>query len=570
VRAVTRPNTDDDARTVQLAFLGGLDEIGKNMLAIRCGNDMLVIDAGLTFPEEEMLGIDIVIPDFSYVVENREYLRGIVITHGHEDHTGALPYLLGRVPCPVYGTRLTIGLVEEKLKEHGLGLPEGSRAIRPGDRVKAGALSAEFFHVNHSIPGSVGVIIDTPFGSIVHTGDFKFDHSPVDGEVTEFHRLAGVGQRGALALLSDSTNAEEPGYTPSERVVGAAMESIFRTAPGRVLVATFASNVHRIQQVFDAAAALGKKVAVCGRSMEKVVDVAAGLGYLRVPPHTHVRLEETSKLPAAETILLTTGSQGEPLSALSRIATHEHKRVEIMPGDIVIIAATPIPGNEKLVARTVDLLFKRGAHVIYQESSGVHVSGHASREELKLMLGLVRPRFFIPVHGEHRHLVHHRNMAVEAGIPPDNIFVLENGSLLTFALRGGEVTASAEGTVTAGSVLVDGLGVGDVGSIVLRDRRQLGTDGIVVAVLAVRSADGVIVGGPDVVSRGFVYVRESEELLELARTKVRDTLAKYREAGREDWTAAKNQVRDALAKFLFERTGRRPMVVPVVLELDTE
>ncbi len=588
------------ASKVQVTFLGGLGEIGKNMLAVRSGDDMIVVDAGLTFPEEEMLGIDIVIPDFSYVVENKDLLRGIFITHGHEDHTGALPYLLGRVSCPVYGTRLTMGLIEEKLKEHGLSLPEESRSIRPGDRVAAGSLTVEFFRVNHSIPGAVGIIIETPQGPIVHTGDFKFDYTPVDGEVTDFQRLAEAGQHGVLALLSDSTNAEEAGYTRSERVVGQVLEDIFRNAPGRVLVATFASNVHRIQQVFTAAAALGKKVAVTGRSIERVVDVAAGLGYLNVPGDTRIRLDELGKYPASECVLLTTGSQGEPLSALTRIATDDHKRVEIIPDDLVVIAASAIPGNEKLVGRTVNHLFRRGARVIYQESTGVHVSGHASQEELKMMISLIRPRFFIPIHGEYRHLVHHRDLAVGVGVQPENALVLENGATVEFYDQDGEVRAYVDRHVPAGSVMVDGLGVGDVGNIVLRDRRQLGADGIMVVVLSVAKEDGHIVSGPEVISRGFVYVRSSEELLEEARAKARETVERCLEGaevpalasvsssasassggaaeGEEgsgeagarvaaDWGAVKNQVRDVLAKHLYEKTGRRPIIVPVILEV---
>jgi len=543
--------------------LGGLGEIGKNMMAIRYGDDILVIDCGLMFPEEELLGIDIVIPDMTYIYENRERVRGIVLTHGHEDHIGALPYLLREINVPVYGTKLTLGIVEAKFRDNEFNCPVNLRPVRPRDIVKIGAFDVEFIRVSHSIPDAVAIALHTPLGTVLHTGDFKIDHTPVDGQVTDFHRLAQLGEKGVLVLLSDSTNVERPGYTLSEKVVGATFDEIFRQAKDRIIIATFASNVHRLQQAITTAYKYGRKVAVVGRSMVNVVNIACQLGYLNIPPGVMVDIDEANRLPRNQVVLLTTGSQGEPMSALTKMALTEHKQVEIVPGDIIIISASPIPGNEKLVARIIDHLFKRGANVIYDPVSGIHVSGHSSQEELKLMLNLVRPRFFVPIHGEYRMLIKHAALAKELGIPPANIFVAENGQIL-------EVTRNAArftGRVTAGRVLVDGLGVGDVGNIVLRDRKQLAQDGILIAVIAIHQESGQVVAGPDIVSRGFVYVREAEELMEEARARVREALDFCAERGISEWASIKAQVRDTLGKFLYERTRRRPMILPIIMEV---
>jgi len=543
--------------------LGGLGEIGKNMMAIRYGDDILIIDCGLMFPEEELLGIDIVIPDMTYIYENRERVRGIVLTHGHEDHIGALPYLLREINVPVYGTKLTLGIVEAKFRDNEFNYPVNLRPVRPRDIVKIGAFDVEFIRVSHSIPDAVAIALHTPLGTVLHTGDFKIDHTPVDGQVTDFHRLAQLGEKGVLVLLSDSTNVERPGYTLSEKVVGATFDEIFRQAKDRIIIATFASNVHRLQQAITTAYKYGRKVAVVGRSMVNVVNIACQLGYLNIPPGVMVDIDEANRLPRNQVVLLTTGSQGEPMSALTKMALTEHKQVEIVPGDIIIISASPIPGNEKLVARIIDHLFKRGANVIYDPVSGIHVSGHSSQEELKLMLNLVRPRFFVPIHGEYRMLIKHAALAKELGIPPANIFVAENGQIL-------EVTRNAArftGRVTAGRVLVDGLGVGDVGNIVLRDRKQLAQDGILIAVIAIHQESGQVVAGPDIVSRGFVYVREAEELMEEARARVREALDFCAERGISEWASIKAQVRDTLGKFLYERTRRRPMILPIIMEV---
>lgn len=543
--------------------LGGLGEIGKNMMAVRYGDDILIIDCGLMFPEEELLGIDIVIPDMTYIFENRDYVRGIVLTHGHEDHIGALPYLLREINVPVYGTKLTLGIVEAKFRDQEFHYPVSLRPVRPRDTVRVGTFDVEFIRVSHSIPDAVAIALHTPLGTVLHTGDFKIDHTPVDGQITDFHRLAQLGEKGVLVLLSDSTNVERPGYTLSEKVVGATFDETFRRATGRIIITTFASNVHRLQQAIATAYKYNRKVAVIGRSMVNVVNIAYELGYLDIPPGVLVDLEEANRLPHGQVVFLTTGSQGEPMSALTRMALAEHKQVEIVPGDTIIISASPIPGNEKLVARIVDHLFKRGAEVIYDPVSGIHVSGHPSQEELKLMINLVRPRFFVPIHGEHRMLIKHAALAQELGIPPACIFVAENGQVL-------EVTRHAArlaGRVTAGRVLVDGLGVGDVGNIVLRDRKQLAQDGILIVVIAIHQESGQVVAGPDIISRGFVYVREAEELMEDARARVREALDFCAERGISEWASIKGQVRDTLSKFLYERTGRRPMILPIIMEV---
>lgn len=548
---------------VSIIPLGGLGEIGKNMTVIKFGESLLVIDCGLMFPEDEMLGIDIVIPDMSFLVENAASVKGIILTHGHEDHIGAIPYLLRELDVPIYGTKLTLGLLEAKLREAGLLGSAQLKCIDAQSSLRLGPFLVDFIRVNHSIADAVAVAIHTPAGTIVHTGDFKFDQTPVDQSLTDYFKFAALGEKGVLALLSDSTNVERPGYTMSEASVAKTFDEIFRFAQGRIIVASFASNVNRIQQIISAAERYNRKVAVVGRSMNNVINIASDLGYLVVPNRTLLEIGDVASLPQNRVVILTTGSQGEPMSGLTRIAMLEHKNVEIIPGDTVVISASPIPGNEKMIARIIDNLFKQGADVIYEEVSGIHVSGHASREELKLMINLVRPKFFIPVHGEYRMLVKHARLARDLGIPEENIFVLENGQVLDlFPNRG-----VRNSRVTAGRVLVDGLGIGDVGNVVLRDRKQLAQDGIVIVVVTLSKDSGVVVSGPDIVTRGFVYVREAEELLEEAKDKVRQVLQSCEQHHVTEWSSIKSSIRDNLAKFLFERTHRRPMVLPIIMEV---
>ena len=548
---------------LSLIPLGGLGEVGKNMMAVRFDKEIMVIDAGLSFPEDELLGIDIVIPDITFLIENKDMIKGIVLTHGHEDHIGALPYVLKEINVPVYGTRLTLGLVQEKLKENDIGNVK-LMPIQPKDKIKLGKhFNVEFFKVSHSIPDAVGLAIHTPVGTILHAADFKFDQTPVDGEVTDFATIAEYGKKGVLVLLSDSTNVERPGYTLSERAVGESFDEIFRNAKGRIIVATFASNVHRIQQVINAADKYNRKVAIVGRSMVNVATIAQETGYLTIPENVLLSIDEIFSYPSERITILTTGSQGEPMSALTRMAMSDHRRVKIVTGDTVIISAHPIPGNEKLVAKTINQLFYLGAEVIHESVSGIHVSGHASQEELKLMLNLVKPKFFVPVHGEYRHLVKHAKLAVQIGIPDENIFVAENGQVLEFSAKKGAIN----GRVTSGRILIDGLGVGDVGNIVLRDRKQLSQDGIFIIVVTIDKVANLVVAGPDVISRGFVYVRESEELMEESREKVKIVLDNCFEKGITDWSSIKSQIRDTLGKYLYEKTKRRPMLIPIIMEV---
>ncbi|MRN54809.1 ribonuclease J [Paenibacillus monticola] len=558
---MSKKNNNDK---LMIFALGGVGEIGKNMYVIQYGADIVVIDSGLKFPEEDMLGIDIVIPDISYLTENRDKVRGIVLTHGHEDHIGGLPYVLKNLNVPIYGTRLTLGLVENKLKEANL-LGDTKRILIDEDsEIQLGNLTATFFRTNHSIPDSVGVCIETPEGNVVHTGDFKFDHTPVNGQFANLHRMAEIGTKGVLALLSDSTNAEKPGFTPSERNVGIVLEDIFRKAEQRVVVATFASNVHRIQQVVNAAESTGRKITVIGRSMVNVVSIASELGYLNVPDGMLIEPEEMNRMAGNRVVVLCTGSQGEPMSALTRMARSSHRKVDIMPGDTVIIAATPVPGNEKYVGRTIDELFRLGANVIYSGSnSGVHVSGHGSQEELKLMLNLMKPKFFIPIHGEFRMQRRHAILAEAVGVEPQNIFITEIGEIVE--IQNG--AARRAGKVTAGNVLIDGLGVGDVGNIVLRDRKLLSQDGILVVVVTLSKQNGAIVSGPDIISRGFVYVRESEGLLDEANRIVSSTLQRLMSEKVNEWASLKTSVKDSLGRFLYEQTRRRPMILPIIMEV---
>ncbi|MDF2668050.1 MAG: ribonuclease [Paenibacillus sp.] len=545
--------------------LGGVGEIGKNMYVVQYANDIVVIDSGLKFPEEDMLGIDIVIPDISYLTENRDKVRAILITHGHEDHIGGLPYVLKILNVPIYATKLTMGLIESKLKEANL-LGDTKRYLINGDsELQLGCMKASFFRTNHSIPDSVGVCLATPEGNVVHTGDFKFDQTPVNDQYADLHRMAELGSKGVLALLSDSTNAERPGYTGSERNVGKELEEVFRKAKQRVIVATFASNVHRVQQVIDAAEVTRRKVTVIGRSMVNVVAIASELGYLNIPDGILIEPEEVNKLAADRVAILCTGSQGEPMSALTRMARSTHRKIDILPGDTVIIAATPIPGNERYVGRTVDELFRIGANVIYGPGSvsGVHVSGHGSQEELKLMLNLMKPKFFIPIHGEYRMLRQHALLAEAVGIDREDIFIVENGD--TVEIQGGVARRGSK--VASGNTLIDGLGVGDVGNIVLRDRKLLSQDGILVVVVTLSKQDGAILSGPDIISRGFVYVRESEGLLDEANRIVTNTLNRLMVENVNEWASLKTQVKDALGRFLYEQTRRRPMILPIIMEV---
>jgi ribonuclease J len=554
---------DKNNKKLQIIPLGGLGEIGKNMTVFRYGDDIILIDAGLMFPEDDMLGIDLVIPDITYLVENKDKIRGIFLTHGHEDHIGALPYVLKEINVPVYGTALTLGILEGRLEEAHVSA-SGLHVIKPGDRIKAGVFKLEFMRVNHSIPDSIAIAIHTPVGLVIHTGDFKIDQTPVDGQVTDFGRFAAYGNQGVLLLLADSTNAERPGFTQSEKMVGRTFNEEFGMAKNRIIVATFSSNVHRIQQIVEAAVKYNRKVAVIGRSMVNVVGIAMKLGYLKIPDGVLIDIDDARNYPGNKLVLVCTGSQGEPMSALTRMAMSDHRKVTIVPGDTIIISATPIPGNEKMVSHSIDMLLKLGADVIYEKANGVHVSGHGSQEELKLMHNLVRPKFFVPVHGEYRHLVKHALLAESLGMPKKNILIAENGSIIEVSPD--KITTN--GHVQAGKVLIDGLGVGDVGNIVLRDRKQLSQDGVIIVVIGMDKASGRVVSGPDLVSRGFVYVRESEDLMDQAKAKVQTALDKCEDENTKEWSAVKGAIRDALGRFLFEKTRRRPMILPIIMDIN--
>ena len=549
--------------TLKYIPLGGVSEIGKNMSAIEYDGRILVIDCGLMFPDEEMLGVDIVIPDVTYLVENEDRIEGIVLTHGHEDHIGALPYVLKQVNLPIWGTRLTMGLVRAKLEEHGLVATTVMTEIEAGDRIGLGIFDIEFLRVSHSIPDGVGLAIHLPVGTVVHTGDFRFDQTPADGKFADFGRLAQLGDEGVVLLISDCTNVEKPGHTPSERTVASAFEKIFARSMGKIFIATFASNINRIQQAVNTAISFGRKVAIAGRSMARNVEIAQELGYLQIPEGTLIRLDEVKQHFPVEIVVLTTGSQGEPLSALTRMALDEFAKVTVDPGDTVIISATPIPGNEDLVMRTVNRLFKRGADVIYGATTPVHVSGHGNRDELRLMLNLTRPRYIVPVHGEYRHVAKYIELGEEMLIPRERIFAMEVGGVLEISRDGASIT----GQVTAGDVLVDGIGVGDVGDIVLRDRRHLGQDGMFIIVFSIDKATGALVAGPDVVSRGFIFVEEAEELMEEAREVVVATIGELAVDSVSEWSTIKDDVKRAVAKLLYTRTHRRPIVIPVVMEI---
>ncbi|MDY2821555.1 MAG: ribonuclease J [Oscillospiraceae bacterium] len=553
-----------EPKPIKVSFLGGLNEVGKNMTLFEYGEDMFLVDCGLAFPDQDMLGVDLVLPDFTYVERNADRIRGIVITHGHEDHIGGLPYLLKVLNVPVYGTKLTVGLIQGKLREHGLLNSASLNVINPGDVITLGGFTVEAIHVNHSIPDALGLAIRCEGGTIVHTGDFKIDTTPIDGGMMDLGRLAEIGQEGVLCLMSDSTNAERPGFTESERKVGESFETLFRKAGNnRILVATFSSNIHRVQQIMNVAASLGRKVALVGRSLENVVSISAELGYLNIPEGIVIDINMINRYPADKLVIITTGSQGEPMSALTRMAFSDHRKVEINPNDYVIISATPIPGNEKTVSRVVNELMKLGADVVYEKMYEVHVSGHACQEELKMIMGIVKPKYFIPVHGELKHLRKHAGLALSMGIPKENILIADNGRVAEISKKALRCTS----TVPAGRVFVDGYGVGDVGSVVLRDRKHLAQDGLVIVAVCIDRESGMIVSGPDVVTRGFVYVKESEELINAAREVAVEAIEAQTDGGYFDWNSIKASIRDEISHLMYERTKRSPMILPVIMEV---
>ena len=553
-----------EPKPIKVSFLGGLNEVGKNMTLFEYGEDMFLVDCGLAFPDQDMLGVDLVLPDFTYVERNADRIRGIVITHGHEDHIGGLPYLLKVLNVPVYGTKLTIGLIQGKLREHGLLNSASLNVIKPGDVITLGGFTVEAIHVNHSIPDALGLAIRCEGGTIVHTGDFKIDTTPIDGGMMDLGRLAEIGQEGVLCLMSDSTNAERPGFTESERKVGESFETLFRKAGNnRIIVATFSSNIHRVQQIMNVAASLGRKVALVGRSLENVVSISAELGYLNIPEGIVIDINMINRYPADKLVIITTGSQGEPMSALTRMAFSDHRKVEIHPNVYVIISATPIPGNEKTVSRVVNELMKLGADVVYEKMYEVHVSGHACQEELKMIMGIVKPKYFIPVHGELKHLRKHAGLALSMGIPKENILIADNGRVAEISKKALRCTS----TVPAGRVFVDGYGVGDVGSVVLRDRKHLAQDGLVIVAVCIDRESGMIVSGPDVVTRGFVYVKESEELINAAREVAVEAIEAQTDGGYFDWNSIKASLRDEISHLMYERTKRSPMILPVIMEV---
>jgi len=543
--------------------LGGLLEVGKNITVFEYENDIVIVDCGLAFPEDDMLGIDLVIPDITYLERNKNKIRGLVITHGHEDHIGAIPYLLKQINIPIYATRLTAGLISNKLEEHKLLRSTKLHVVKQGGSIKLGKIKVEFIRSSHSIPDSVALAIQTPVGTVIHTGDFKIDYTPIDGQRMDFGRLAEFGNKGVLALMSDSTNSERKGYTMSESTVGEVFDKLFLNCTKRIVVATFASNVHRVQQIVNSCIKYGRKIAVCGRSMINMITTAIELGYITGPEDIFIDIDMINSYPDEQLLIITTGSQGEAMSALTRMASGDHRKVEITPNDLVIISATPIPGNEKLVSKVIDDLMKIGAEVIYSSLEAVHVSGHACQEEQKLMLSLVKPKYFIPVHGEYRQLIAHANTAKEIGIDSSDIFIMNNGRVLEL----NEDSARLAGTVPSGRVLVDGLGVGDVGNIVLRDRQHLSQDGLIVIVITMDSSTGEIVAGPDVISRGFVYVRESENLMDEVKKVVKEQLIKCEQRNIREWSIIKSSLKDGLRDYIYQKTKRNPMILPIIMEI---
>ena len=561
-----------ESKTEQIQFkkenlkiipLGGLLEIGKNITVFEYGNDIILVDCGLAFPEDDMLGIDLVIPDLSYLEKNKEKIRGLVITHGHEDHIGSIPYLLKQINVPIYGTKLTIGLIEHKLEEHKLLRSTKLKVVNSGQTISLGSMKVEFIRTTHSIPDACSLAIHTPVGTVVHTGDFKIDYTPIDGEMVDFGRLAALGNKGVLALMSDSTNAERKGYTMSESTVGEVLDKLFINCTKRIVVATFASNVHRVQQIVNSAVKYGRKIAVCGRSMINMIETARKFGYIKVPDNVFIDIDMIKSYPEDKLVIITTGSQGETMSALTRMASGEHKKVQITPNDLIIISANPIPGNENSVSKVIDDLMKIGAEVVYNALEDIHVSGHACQEEQKLMISLVRPKYFIPVHGEYRQLVAHSETAKKVGVDADNIFIMTNGRILEL----NEYDAKLTGTVPVGKIMVDGLGVGDVGNIVLRDRQRLSQDGLIIIVLTMDSTTGTVVAGPDVLSRGFVYVRESENLMDDIKQLLRVEIAKFEEKHITDWSTIKAVLREELRDYIYKKTKRDPMILPIIMEV---
>ena len=548
---------------VKIIPLGGLLEIGKNITVIEYEDDIIIVDCGLGFPEDDMLGVDLVIPDITYLEKYKDKIRGLVITHGHEDHIGGIPYLLKQINVPIYATKLTVGLIENKLEEHNLLRSTKIKQVRPGQVITLGSMKVEFIKITHSIPDACALAIHTPAGTIVHTGDFKIDYTPIDGEIIDLGRLATLGNKGVLALMSDSTNAERKGYTMSESNVGEILDKLFINCTKRIVVATFSSNVHRVQQIVNSAVKYKRKIAVCGRSMINMIETARRLGYIKVPDNVFIDIDTINSYPDDSLVIITTGSQGEPMSALTRMASGEHKKVQITPNDFIIISANPIPGNEKYISKVIDDLMAIGAEVIYNALQEIHVSGHACQEEQKLMLTLVKPKYFIPVHGEYRQLIAHSETAKKVGIPNENIFITENGQVLEL----NEDEAKFTGHVQSGKVLVDGLGIGDVGNIVLKDRQKLSQDGLIVIVLTLDPRSGKIVAGPDVISRGFVYVRESENLMEEIKRLLREELWKCEEKHITDWATLKLVIREQLGDYIYKKTKRQPMLIPIIMEI---
>lgn len=549
---------------LKVMALGGLEEIGKNMTVLEYNNDIIVIDCGLAFPEDDMLGIDLVIPDISYLVKNVEKVRGIVLTHGHEDHIGALPYVLKDLNVPVFGTLLTLGLLENKLKEHELINQVTCHTVVPGETVKLGQMKVEFIHTNHSIADAVALAITTPLGVVIHTGDFKIDYTPIDGDIMDIHRFAELGKQGVLLLMSDSTNAERKGFTMSEKSVGTVFDRIFEETPkNRIMVATFSSNIHRIQQIINSAKTFGRKVTIIGRSMVNAVKTSSELGYLNIPAGILIDISEIRNFKDEQLVIITTGSQGETMSALSRIASSEHRQVSVKPGDKIIISASSIPGNEKNISRVINELLKKGADVVYEGMADIHVSGHARQEELKLMLTLTKPQYFMPVHGEFMHLTSHRDLAISMGMDKKNIFLMKTGDVLEISKNDAKIS----GVIPVGQVMVDGLGVGDVGNIVLRDRKHLSQDGLMVVVVTMEKESGMVVAGPDIISRGFVYVREAEDLMEEAKAVVMEALTRCEEEHITGWSYIKGLIKDTLKNYLWQRTKRSPMILPIIMEV---
>ena len=551
------------AEKLKIISLGGLNEVGKNLTVYEYGADIIIVDCGLGFPDDDMYGVDIVIPDVTYLIKNRTRIRGIVLTHGHEDHIGALPYVMREISAPVFATPLTIGLVQLKLAEHGLLETTEISIKKAGDSFKLGCFKVEFIHVNHSIPDTVSLAIKTPVGTIIHTSDFKIDTTPVSGEMINLARIGELGNRGVIALIADSTNSERQGYSTSERVVGRRLDELFRGFTQRIIVTMFASNVHRVQQVIDCAEKYGRRVAVTGRSMENALRVSTELGCVTVPDGLLMELSQIKNLPPEKIVIITTGSQGEPLSALYRMAFSAHRQIEIKAGDRVVISSSAVPGNETMITRVIDELFRRGAEVIYDKVSDLHVSGHANQEELKMMLALTKPKYFIPAHGEHRHLCTHAKLAGQMGIESKNIVIADIGQVIEMTPK----SITKNGTVPSGRVLVDGTGVGDVGSVVLRDRKHLAQDGMVVVIANLSSEDGSLVTSPDILTRGFIYVKESEELMRELKDVVMNTLEQNVTGKVTDWAALKSIIKTDLSAYLYKKTKRNPMVLPVVTEI---